>query len=247
MTIHTHADARHDTAGEGGWPMPMSVPRRLAFRAVRWQLRARFLRIEMSGGFPPADDGRPLVIYANHHVYLDGILLLYLIQSSLGRRPLAWMRGFDKFPNQMLRFLGCMPFPAASIRGRTATIRKTVRIMRGDPRSALVYFPEEVLHPVEEGLLPVADDRFARLGRLFPHALFQPVALAMYGWHESRPTVKVVAGNPHEGVSGREMENLKDLLAGPLRDPRLPSVTLLEGFPGLRGIYKRWHDGGRGS
>jgi len=54
MVIHTDAEVRGDAAEEGGWSMLMGVPRKLAYRAVRWQLRTRFSRIAVSGRFPPA-------------------------------------------------------------------------------------------------------------------------------------------------------------------------------------------------
>jgi 1-acyl-sn-glycerol-3-phosphate acyltransferase len=208
--------------------------RELAARALRHKLRSRFSRILLVGDLPALPRDLPLVVYANHHGFFDGHVLIHVLFEHLARRPIVWTVGI--FPTL---FMGAaLAFPRSSVGRRATAVRRTQRLMRADPRTALVYFPEGLLHPADEGLLPVPPVRFERLDSILPRKCWVPVALAVGAWHEPRPWIKVAFGQPHRRPDGREMEALADLLRGPLADPRAPSRVLLDGGPLSRRVYR---------
>ena len=96
----------------------------------------------------PLPDG-PAIFVANHHGWHDGYLM-YLAITALDRRVLDWIQAYDSFP--LFGRIGGMPFPAHDAAVRAATIRRTVRLMRDEGRS-LMLFAEGVLHRPPE-LLP---------------------------------------------------------------------------------------------
>lgn len=182
---------------------------------------------------PPRSD-HPVVIYANHHAFYDAQILGYVAERVLGRHAVVWMEELDRFP--FLGVLGARPFPVNDPPRRIRTIRQTVRLMASRPDTALIYFPERHLHPIEEGILPFPADRFTRLASVLPPAQWWPVVLRISGWQEATPTAILAGGPLHVAPTGAEQTTLRDLLESPAAGTGTPRV-LLEGRPGPE---ERW-------
>jgi hypothetical protein len=210
------------------------VLRWAGYRLVERNLKRQFRRIEWVGTPDPPPRDRPLVIYSNHHLFYDSHALCLFVERVLGRPVAVWMEEYDRFP--FFGALGAMPFPPTAPARRATTIRKTLRRMRHDPRLVLIYFPEGRLHAGADGVLPFDPDQFGRFDRIMPLKLWWPIAVALTGWHEARPIMRLCSGDPHATASGCEQGTLEHLLER-LRSTAGESVRLLWG--GRRGINER--------
>lgn len=218
------------------------LARRYAERTMLADLRGGLRRAVWLGPAPPADPapGRPLVVYANHHVYPDSFLLWFLLTRVLHRPMVVWMEAWERAP--LFGPVGALPFPAGDARSRTRTLRETVRRMERDPRTALYVYPEGSMGVPEAGLRPFKAD-FPRLARVLPDtASWWPVALNTSWWGESRPTALLTGGAVHDTPDGEERARLQSALdrldgARPddLRAGR--AHTILEG---RHGSDERW-------
>lgn len=208
--------------------------RRLLERLVVSQLRRDLRRIEWIGALPQVRDDRPLVIYANHQAFYDGLVLGFLARRVLRRQPIVWMEEFDRFP--AAGWLGALPFPPNDGVRRVATIRRTVERLRRDTGSAFIYFPEGRLHPFDEELLDFPVDAMGRLARAFPPCWWWPVALGISSWDTARPVATLIGGSidPQPPADARsQLRSLKSQLA----DREATRITVLEG---KRGPDERW-------
>ncbi len=221
--------------------LALRAGRAYAARTMTRSLRAAFRRAVWAA--PSLDDpapGRPLVVYANHHVYHDSFLLWHLLTRGLGRPMVVWMARWEQAP--LFGPIGALPFPDDDARARATTIRETARRMRADPRTALYVYPEGHMHPPEDGLLPFVAD-LPRLARLLPaDAAFVPVGIRSSWWGESRPTAILGAGAAHEAPDGREHARLAAVLERleKLRPADLKSEYAITVFDGQPGPDERW-------
>lgn len=209
--------------------------RHFAYRLLVRQLRRVFRRIVWRGPWAPPPSDRPLVLYANHHAFFDAQVLGFLTERVLKRRTTVWMEELVRFP--FLAALGAAPFPADNPARRIRTVRRTIHLMRREPTTALIYFPEAHLHPVESGVLAFPNDRLGRLAAILPSAYFWPVALRVSGWHEATPTAILTGGDWHERPTGDEREELERLLRQLDTAPGGDERILLDGRPGPN---ERW-------
>lgn len=217
--------------------MPARALRRFAAWTIRRDLTTHYRRCVRAGAVPGADPalGCPLVVYANHHVYHDSYLLLQWLTQSLGRPIVVWMAAWERAP--LFGPLGALPFPTNGASGRAATIRETARRMTADPRTTLILYPEGAMHPPEDGLAPFRAD-LPRLARLLPETTrWVPTGVHASWWGESRPTLVLATGAPHERPDGDEAARLDAALAtarrarpADLAEGR--AATFLEGKPG---------------
>lgn len=210
------------------------VARRLAYALLRRQLRRAFRCIVCVEPWRPPSPDRPVVIYANHHAFYDAQILGYVAERVLGRHTVVWMEELNRFP--FLAVLGARPFPTDDPGRRTRTIRETQRLMGSRPDTALIYFPEGHLHPIEEGILPFAANRFERLASVLRDAQWWPIVLRITGWQDATPTAVLAGGTPHDTPTGAERQALVSLLEGPVVG-RGARRVLLEG---RRGPHERW-------
>ena len=193
-----------------GGPLPARLLRKAATRMIVGDLRKSFRRVVWSGDLPVVSPDRPLVIYANHHVYADSYLLFHLITQHLDRPFLVWMEAWDKAP--LFGPVGALPFPADDPRQRVQTIRETARRMEADPRTTLLLYPEGTMGVPEAGLAPFAAD-LPRLARLLPDtAGWWPVGVRTSWWGESRPTALLGAGRVQDAPDGDEADRLNSVL-----------------------------------
>lgn len=203
--------------------------RRFGYDLLTRNLRRKFRRISWRGPWNPPAPDRPAVLYANHHAFYDAQILGYVIERVLRRHCIVWMEELDRFP--FLAVLGARPFPANDPARRLRTIRETIRLMRDHPETMLIYFPEAHLHSADEGVLPFPPTTMPRLARVLPAVQWWPVALAVTGWHEERPTAVLTAGSTHARPTGEESAALTMLQTSLTERPSGGDRILLEGRP----------------
>ncbi len=214
-------------------------------RIIRHGLRTSFHNIWLVGEavLPPTD--RPLVLYPNHHTYMDGHLAWLVAKRVLNRPAVTWMQEWDRYP--FFRSAGALPFPINHPARRARTIRTTRSLMHAEPSTVLVLFPEGRLHPAEEGILHFPPlDRIANI----LDAAWCPLAIHV-SWREAdRPDAFLKLGRWHEHITGNERATLAALVESARRESTSASTRL---FTGRRAIDKRvdlraiskWFDGSR--
>ena len=225
-----------------GGPLGARALRRFALWTIRRDLSTHYRR-GVRAVRPPGDDpapGRPLAIYANHHVYHDSYFLLFWLTRWLARPIVVWMAAWERAP--LFGPLGALPFPADDPRDRAATVRETARRMATDPRTALILYPEGAMHPPEDGLAPFRAD-LPRLARLLPEATaWVPAGVHATWWGESRPTLVLATGEAHGVPDGGERERLRNALgaARAVRPDALAQGRAFRLLDGARGPDERW-------
>lgn len=222
-----------------GGPLGARALRRFGAWTIRRDLASHYRRVVYLGAGDPAP-GRPLVVYANHHVHHDGYLLVHWLLRHLARPPVVWMAEWARAP--LFGPLGALPFPADDPRERTATVRETARRMVADARTALIVFPEGSMHPADDGLWPFRTD-FGRLARLLPPpTAWVPAGVHLAGWGESRPTLVLATGDAHDTPDGHESARVGATLATAcaLRPDDLAAGRARLLLDGARGPDERW-------
>jgi 1-acyl-sn-glycerol-3-phosphate acyltransferase len=106
---------------------------------IRRTVRARFRKVYWR---LPNEIPEHCIFATTHHGWHDGYLLFHVV-TALNRPSLDWIQEFDAFP--LFRYVGGMPFPADDPNRRAATLKKTIRVMRSEKRS-LMLFAEGILH-----------------------------------------------------------------------------------------------------
>ena len=249
--------ARPDGAPDG---LGARLARRFAERAIRGELDGLRRVVGVGGVERDPAPGRPLVVYANPHVYPDSFLLWALGTQVWGRPMAVWMEAWDRAP--LFGPVGALPFPEGDARRRVRTMRETARRMAADPRTALYLYPEGSMRVPEDGLGPFRAD-LGRLARVLPaEAVWVPVGVHAGWWGESRPTGVLALGEPHDAPDGTEPSRLGAALEAarsarpadlggepPGRRSQGGTVVLRDGRPGaderwdlsrLAGLYERW-------
>ncbi len=157
----------------------------LIHRSLRGHFRAIYVQ-----GAPPAEP-KPIVLFANHHYWWDGYLGYWLIRAW-GRRALVWMEAYRRFPPFWA--LGALPFPPDNIAMRARTIRRTLTALQS-PETALLLFPEGVLHGDPQRLLPFQRSLYW-LAQRAAHALFLPLAIHIEPSYHQYPRAYLSVGKP---------------------------------------------------
>ncbi len=213
------------------------LARRFAERTIRSELRSGLRRAVGVGGLEadPAP-GRPLVVYANHHVYPDSFLLWFLTTQVWNRPMVVWMEAWDRAP--LFGPVGALPFPADDARRRTRTVRETTRRMTADSKTALYLFPEGTQRIPGDGLGPFRAD-LERMARLLPsETAWVPVGITTEWWGENRPTAVLAMGDVHDAPDGNERQRLESALEA--AHAARPSDDLPVLFEGSPGADERW-------
>ncbi len=228
------------TPPEAGGPLGARLLRRFGAWTIRRDLASHYRRVVRVGAAGDPAAGQPLVVYANHHVHHDSYLLVHWLRRHLGRPVVVWMAEWARAP--LFGPLGALPFSTSDPRERTATIRETARRMAADPRTALILYPEGTMHPADDGLWPFRTD-LDRLARLLPPSTaWVPTGIHLAGWGESRPTLVLATGSPHDAPDGRERDRL-DAALGLARAARPSDLAAGRAhlvLDGTRGPDERW-------
>lgn len=117
---------------------------RLVGGMIRRSVRQCFRRVYWRPPSVPLQG--PVVFAVNHTGWHDGYLM-FLAVSRLQVRSLDWIAEFDAFP--LFRKVGGLPFPPGDAARRTATIRETLRLIREEGRSLIVFADGTLRRPGE--------------------------------------------------------------------------------------------------
>ncbi|KAA2212397.1 lysophospholipid acyltransferase family protein [Teichococcus oryzae] len=241
-------------------PLATYSPRALDFydfmftRFARRHMRA--LRVP-HWGLPPDTGDAPLVVFASHPSWWDGVAFMLLSRRLFpGRRMFIPMEEAALARYRFMRRLGVFGVEPATARGAVAFLRVARRVL--DPaRSDMLWMNAPGrFADVRERPVPIAPG-LARLPELAPEAAFVPLALEYPFWSERKAEMLAAFGNPLPGAALQAMpreartEALSAALAGTMdrlaqealsRDPA--QFQLVEqGGEGMGGIYDLWRRG----
>ncbi len=207
---------------------------------MRRSLRRAFRRVYWIGALPETAPDRPLLVYSNHHNFFDGYLMWLLADQVLGRFPLTWMRELEQYP--FFKAAGAMTFPESDALARATTIRRTVALLREDPRHMLAYFPEGRIHNPEDGVESFDVRLLQILERQVPGLQFLPLAIHATWRGASQPVVLLTAGKTSGTVLANAADELNFLLQRLRTAPADEYQTLLEGN---KNLDEKWSFGRR--
>ncbi|MEN0076312.1 MAG: lysophospholipid acyltransferase family protein [Paracraurococcus sp.] len=242
-------------------PVELFSPARHAFfhfifaRFARRHLRA--VRLARWGAPPPEAPDRPLVVYANHPSWWDGVaFMLYATALFPGRRMFIPMEAAALARYRFMRRLGVFGVERDSPRGAVAFLRAAGAVLAEPAHMLWMNAPGRFMD-VRERPVPVAPG-LVRLAELAPRARFLPLALEYPFWSERAPEMLAGFGAPLEGAAlagqprearaeslARALEATMDRLAGDAmaRDPAR-FQPLLRGRAGMGGLYQHWRHAG---
>ena len=207
-------------------PQESGAVGRMVAAMIRRQTRAGFRNVLWT---PPAEQiPRQVILVANHHGWFDGYLL-FLAAKALGRPVLDWIAAYESFP--LFGTVGGMAFPPNDPAGRAATIKRTIRRMKGESRS-LMLFAEGVLHAGPD-LLPFGRS-LEVVARAVPEAAVIPVGIVYAMGIHQRPEARLRFGAPVEGgeaLSARTQTAVAGLLEIERRNRS--EIVLLAGAPDI--------------
>ncbi|MDB5374313.1 MAG: 1-acyl-sn-glycerol-3-phosphate acyltransferase [Belnapia sp.] len=238
-------------------PVELFSPARFGFfRFVFGRFAAKHLRairLAAWGAPQPGAAGAPLVIYANHPSWWDGVAFMILSTELLpGRRMFIPMDADALSRYGFMRRIGVFGVEAGSARGAVGFLR-TAQAVLAQPDHMLWMNAPGRFCDVRERPVPIAPG-LVRLAELAPDARFLPLAIEYPFWTERSAEMLAGFGPPIEGASlaamdraaralalGAALEATMDRLAEDAiaRDPaRFRPV--LRGQNGMGGIYQGW-------
>lgn len=180
---------------------------------IRRSVRKRFHTVHWT---PPNFELKPPCIFVpNHHGWFDGYLMFHVV-SQLGIPTLDWIQEFDAFP--LFAKVGGMPYPLHDLRRRAATVKRTIRLMREEGWS-LLLFAEAHLHP-PPNLLPFGKALEVVASKV-PQVQVIPVGIRYEMSMHERPEAFISLGlpvEPGEGLAERTRAAVASLLAEMPRD-----------------------------
>ena len=207
-------------------PVSVDPVRWLVEGLLRFDLHRAFRRVCWVGDWPPPLPDAPVIAYANHHHYYDGHLAWLLFQRCLDRPATLWMAEWDQFP--FFGAVGAQPFPPDDPGRRAATLRRTGRRFHSSPETVLVYYPEGELRPPDEGIGAFDPEAPLRLARLYPEAVWWPLAVHVTWRGFARPTALLTGGSVHK-ADGHERERLTNQWHSLHQASSSPLHSLLDG------------------
>jgi 1-acyl-sn-glycerol-3-phosphate acyltransferase len=237
-------------------PVARFDPRRMAFFHFMF---ARFFRKHMRAarvalwGKPREYGERPLVVFANHPGWWDGVAFMLLSQALfVPRRMFIPMEAeaLSRYP--FMRRLGVFGVETGSPRGAVAFLRLARDVLAAPDRMLWMNAPGR-FSDVRERPVPIAPG-MTRLPEFAPGALFIPLALDYPFWTERKPEMLCAFGEPIEGAAlavldrdargkalamalAATMDRLaEDTIA---RDPAR-FETILRGKEGMGGLFPLW-------
>jgi 1-acyl-sn-glycerol-3-phosphate acyltransferase len=237
-------------------PIGRFDPRRMAFFHFMF---SRFFRKHMRAarvakwGMPGDYGERPLVVFANHPGWWDGVAFMLLSQALfVPRRMYIPMdkAALDRYP--FMRRIGVFGIETGTPRGAIAFLRTAKEVLAAPDRMLWMNAPGRFAD-VRERPVPIAPG-MTRLPEFAPDAVFIPLALDYPFWTERKAEMLCAFGDPIEGraLEAMEREARAEALSRALgatmdrlaedaiaRDPAR-FVALLRGQEGMGGIFQLW-------
>lgn len=237
-------------------PVALYDPRRMAFFHF---IFARFFGKHMRAGrvarwgMPQEYGDRPLVIFANHPGWWDGMAFMLLSQRLFpDRRMFIPMDAAALNRYAFMRRIGVFGIESGSPRGAAGFLRTAKQVLAAPDRMLWMNAPGR-FSDVRERPVPIAIG-MTRLPEIAPEALFIPLALDYPFWTERKAEMLAAFGPPLEAADllaldrearigalsaalGATMDRLtEDAIA---RDPAR-FIALIRGKEGMGGIYDGW-------
>lgn len=174
---------------------------------IRRSVRKRFHTVHW---IPPSFEVKPPCIFVpNHHGWFDGYLMFHVV-TQLGIPTLDWIQEFDSFP--LFSKIGGMPYPLKDLKRRSSTVKRTIRLMREEGWSLLMFAEAHLHYPPD--LLP-----FGRalevVANKVPEVQVIPVGIRYEMAMHERPEGFITFGNPvalGEGLAERTREAVQAVL-----------------------------------
>jgi 1-acyl-sn-glycerol-3-phosphate acyltransferase len=243
-------------AARGENPVERYDPRRMAFFHFMF---ARFFRRHMRAARVahwglPADYGtRPLVVFANHPGWWDGVAFMLLSQRLFpGRRMFIPMEAAALSRYPFMRRIGVFGVEGGTPRGAVAFLRLARDVLASPDRMLWMNAPGRFAD-VRERPVPIAPG-MTRLPEIAAEAVFVPLALDYPFWTERKAEMLCAFGTPIDGtaLAALDRDARMDALSAALgatmdrlavdaiaRDPAR-FETLLRGQEGMGGTFQLW-------
>lgn len=137
---------------------------------------------------------QPLVCFANHVTWWDGLLNFYLMQHLLPNRPFFIMVE-ELYRFQWLSLLGAFSVEKSSPLHAKASLDYALELLAQHPTAVLWLYPQGAVFP--EGRRPLGFSQgVGYLASRLPNACFLPVAQHYAFFRENRPEIMVAFGQP---------------------------------------------------
>ncbi|MFT8244808.1 lysophospholipid acyltransferase family protein [Roseomonas sp. BN140053] len=224
---------------------------RMFSRFFRRHMRAA--RLPHWGVPEPGPDDAPLVVFANHPSWWDGVAFMLLGARVLPDKTLfAPMDAAALTRYRFMRRIGVFGIETETPRGAVAFLRTAGQVLAA-PGHALWMNAPGRFQDVRERPVGIAPG-LVRLPEIAPGARFLPLALEYPFWTERKPEMLAAFGTPITGAEllaldrAARAERLRDALTDTMdrlaadalsRDPERFAV-LLQGREGMGGIYELW-------
>ena len=219
----------------------------------------RFLRKHMRAlrlaawGEPRAAEGRPLIVFANHPSWWDGIAFVLLAEELFpARRQFVPMDADALARYAFFKRLGVFGVEQQSPRGAIAFLKQSEALLKTPGHMLWINAPGR-FQDVRERPVFIAPG-LLRLPDLAPDAVFLPLALEMPFWTERKAELLAAFGEPIDAatLAALPRDARRDAFATALtatmdrlaadaiaRDPAR-FRTLEQGQEGMGGIYQAW-------
>lgn len=204
-------------------------------------------------GAPRAPAGRPLVVFANHPSWWDGVAFTLLSAALFpGRRMFVPMDAAALARYPFFRRLGVFGVEQNSPRGAVTFLRTSEALLRTPSHMLWVNAPGR-FQDVRDRPVMIAPG-LLRLPELAPDASFLPLALEVTFWSERKPELLAAFGEPMDAttLSALPREERREALRSALtaamdrlaadaiaREPARFRV-IVPGKEGMGGIYQAW-------
>jgi 1-acyl-sn-glycerol-3-phosphate acyltransferase len=220
---------------------------------------ARFFRRHMRAarvarwGLPGEYGDRPLVVFANHPGWWDGVAFMLLSRRLFPRRTMFIpMEAAALARYGFMTRLGVFGIEAGTSRGAVAFLR-TARGVLGAPERMLWMNAPGRFSDVRERPVPIAPGMI-RLPEMAPDAVFIPLALDYPFWTERKAEMLAAFGPPIEAATLAALPRdargpaLSAALAATMDRLALDAIardparfeTLLRGPEGMGGVWQLW-------
>lgn len=221
--------------------------------AFQRRARAGLRAIRLAQWGRPQVPAGPLVVFANHPSWWDGIAFVVLAQALFpGRQIYAPMAAEALARYRFMRRIGMFGVEAGTPRGAAAFLRAAEAVLAAPGAMLWVNAPGRFMDPRARPV-PVVPG-LTRLAEMAPGASFLPLALDYPFWGEARPEMLCGFGPPiaaatllaepragRAALLGSALEATMNRLAADAisRDPAR-FATLLQGREGMGGVYQLW-------
>ncbi len=237
-------------------PVPLFDERRMAFfNFIFSRFFAKHMRAVRVArwGMPGEYGARPLVVFANHPGWWDGVAFMLLSRALFpGRTMFIPMDAAALARYPFMKRIGVFGIEGGSSRGAVAFLRTAQRVLESPARMLWMNAPGR-FSDVRERPVPIAPG-LTRLAEMAPDAVFIPLALDYPFWTERKAEMLVAFGPPIEGAAlaalGRDArgEALSAALAATMDRLALDAIardparfeTLLRGPEGMGGVWQLW-------